>query len=206
MRRLVVAPHADDETMGCGGLIAKYPDTTVLIVAAPGEKRRLEMLDARDALGASGTWHTGSFPDGDVGQRQRALVNWLDMQMSVYEPEEVYLPQPGVHQDHIAVFEAGMRTCRQSLNPGHWMPPTVMVYETPTYDLEIPHTNLRFAFFETLIEAHVRAKEAAMRCYESQVQKTHAGSPTELVARALSLGVAHNVPFAEAYAPVRVVR
>ena len=25
MRRLVIAPHMDDESLGCGGLLAKYP-------------------------------------------------------------------------------------------------------------------------------------------------------------------------------------
>ncbi len=27
MRRLVVAPHMDDESLGCGGLLAKHPTT-----------------------------------------------------------------------------------------------------------------------------------------------------------------------------------
>jgi N-acetylglucosamine malate deacetylase 1 len=32
MKRLVLAPHCDDETLGCGGLLAKYPDECGVVV------------------------------------------------------------------------------------------------------------------------------------------------------------------------------
>lgn len=204
--RLVIAPHADDETMGCGGLLAKYPDTYVAFVATTSAERRAEAECARSALGATVPWLNGAFPDGDVGQRSKALVTWLDGHLSALRPDEVYLPYPGSHQDHVAVFEAGMRACRQSLNPEHWMPPTVLIYETPTYDLEIAEHGLRYSVFESLTEEQVARKAAAMACYDSQVQKAHAGSPPELVSRARSIGLARDVEYAEQFAPVRMVR
>ncbi len=43
MRRLVVAPHMDDESLGCGGLMAKHPDDcTVVVVTDSGEERARE--------------------------------------------------------------------------------------------------------------------------------------------------------------------
>ena len=38
------------------------------------------------------------------------------------KPDEVYLPFPSLHQDHIAVYEAGMRSGRLSMSPDHWVP------------------------------------------------------------------------------------
>ena len=32
MKRLILAPHMDDEAMGCGGLMAKHPDECVVVV------------------------------------------------------------------------------------------------------------------------------------------------------------------------------
>ena len=50
MKRLVVAPHCDDETLGCGGLLAKYPDTGVLVVSSPGPERLREFDAAQKIL------------------------------------------------------------------------------------------------------------------------------------------------------------
>ncbi len=99
-----------------------------------------------------------------------------------------------------------MRACRQSLNPEHWMPPTVLVYETPTYDLDLQAWGLRFSVFESLTSEQVTRKAQAMAQYESQVLKPHAGSPDELISRARSLGLARDVEYAEQFAPVRLVR
>lgn len=206
VRRVVIAPHADDEVLGCGGLLAKYPDTQVVVVAGPGALRRKEMALAHQTLGLKTDPLMLGFPDGDVGQREMALVLALDDALAAYQPDEVYLPYPGSHQDHVAVYEAGMRACRQSLNPDHWMPGTVLVYETPTYDLDLQAWGLRYSVFESLEEDHVIRKSNAMLCYESQVQKPHAGSPDELRSRARSLGLAREVEYAEQFAPVRVVR
>lgn len=206
LKRLVIAPHADDEVLGCGGLLAKYPETDVAVVAAPSLERADEMGAAHAALGLKTDVHLLGFPDGDVGQRERALVTALDRVIDHVRPDEVYLPYPGSHQDHVAVYTAGMRACRQSLNPDHWMPGTVLVYETPTYDLDLQDWGLRFNVFESLTEEHVYRKSEAMLMYESQVQEPHAGSPEELVRRARSLGLARDVQYAEQYAAVRVVR
>ena len=41
MRRLVLAPHMDDESLGCGGLLAKFPtECTVVTMTDSGAQRR----------------------------------------------------------------------------------------------------------------------------------------------------------------------
>ena len=35
---LVIAPHADDESIGCGGLLLKYPDNCDVVVLTDGGK------------------------------------------------------------------------------------------------------------------------------------------------------------------------
>ena len=52
MNRVVLAPHCDDETLGCGGLLAKYPDEcSVVVIATPDEVRRKEFEVAKSILG-----------------------------------------------------------------------------------------------------------------------------------------------------------
>ena len=52
MRRVVIAPHQDDESMGCGGLLAKYPDECLVVCATDsGPVRQAEHERAMAALG-----------------------------------------------------------------------------------------------------------------------------------------------------------
>ena len=53
------------------------------------------------------------------------------------QPQEMYLPYPDLHQDHIATYEAGMRTARASMKKDHWYVPSVFVYDVAAYTLEL---------------------------------------------------------------------
>ena len=124
MRRLVIAPHMDDESLGCGGLLAKYAeDSTVAVVTQSGDARRAEHARAMDLLGVTDI-RCLEFDDGTTQQHMSELVARIDQVMSEVQPEEVYLPFPSLHQDHIGVYEAGMRSARLSMSPDHWVPNT----------------------------------------------------------------------------------
>ena len=53
----------------------------------------------------------------------RGLVGALDEVLAEWQPSELYLPFPSLHQDHIAAYEAGMRAARLSMTEGHWFTP-----------------------------------------------------------------------------------
>ena len=42
--------------------------------------------------------------------------------MATYQPRELYLPFPSVHQDHIATYEAGIRSARVAASLKTWSP------------------------------------------------------------------------------------
>lgn len=205
-RRVVIAPHADDETLGCGGLLAKYPDTHVVVVATPDEGRHAEFARAMDLFGVHST-EILNWQDGSVGHNAALLVHQFDEVLRARQPDELYLPFPDSHQDHIAVYEAGMRSARLSMRSTHWCPPTVLVYDVPAYDLQLFPTDLRWNVFEGLSPVQVQKKANAMVCYDSQVpNEEHPASVQGVVARARSLGAPRGLEFAEQYAAVRMVR
>jgi len=116
MKRLILAPHMDDEAMGCGGLIAKHPDECVVVVVTDsGEVRAREHDEAMKILGAAESRQLG-FADGQTPHHMTEMVQAIDAIMAELKPEELYLPYPSLHQDHIAVYEAGMRSCRVSMS------------------------------------------------------------------------------------------
>jgi LmbE family N-acetylglucosaminyl deacetylase len=205
MRRLIVAPHADDETFGCGGLLAKYPrECSVLVLGKMPDYRLQEFLAAAMALGYE-EWETVSLPPNHFADDMQAMVDAIDKQCYLDEPDELYIPYPSMHQDHVAAYEAGMRAARLSMNEDHWYPPSVLVYDVPAYDLQLYPTDLRWNVFEELTEAEVQAKVAAMACYKSQ-QPAGAHPVNGVRDQAAAIGHPRRVAYAEQYALVRQVR
>lgn len=203
--RLILAPHMDDEAMGCGGLMAKHPDECVVVVMTnSGEVRAREHAEAMRILGV-GESRVLEFPDGETPQHMTEMVGAIDAIMAELQPDELYLPYPSLHQDHIAVYEAGMRSCRVSMSLDHWFPPSVYVYDIAVYDVNLYPTDLRWNVFEALTEEHITAKEAACRAYQSEIPtEVHPINSVRQIAGAL--GQVRLVPYAEQYALVRTVR
>ena len=205
LKRLIIAPHCDDEALGCGGLIAKYPEQcAVVVLAEPDEIRLKEFEEAKAILGYKDAYFLG-IDDGYVGADMTALVGLLDCLMAQVQPDEVYLPYPSMHQDHIAGYEAGVRASRLSMSEGHWFTPSVFVYDVAAYDLDLYPTDLRWNTFESLDERCIDAKAEATAQYASQqVLTPHPANSIKKQAEAV--GAARQVLWAEQYAMVRMVR
>jgi LmbE family N-acetylglucosaminyl deacetylase len=205
LTRLIVAPHCDDEVLGCGGLLAKYPEQcTVVVLARPDEIRRKEFEEAKAILGYERT-HFLNIVDGYVGDDMAQLVGMLDLLVAEIRPDEIYLPYPSMHQDHIAGYESGIRASRLSMSDGHWFIPSVFVYDVAAYDVDLYPTDLKWNTFESLAERHIDAKAEATSQYASQrVLTPHPANSIKKQAEAT--GSARQVQWAEAYAMVRAVR
>ena len=116
---LVLAPHPDDETMGCGGslaLHAKAGDPVKIVFLTNGAKgdtsgkmdkkvyvelRQQESTKACDRLGVQDLEFWG-YEDRALAGSRGALVRLVDL-LKDFEPDLVYVPSPfEVHPDHRA--------------------------------------------------------------------------------------------------------
>lgn len=127
---LVVAPHQDDETFGCGGLIAMKRLAGVpvhVVFLTDGRQshanhahlqrddlcdvRRQEALAATRVLGIEPDHvHFLSYPDGRLhelpDETRQALINDLVALIERTRPGEIYFPhRKDRHLDHEAAFE-----------------------------------------------------------------------------------------------------
>lgn len=130
---LVIAPHADDEVLGCGATISKLAqngtEVYVLIctnasVGAPElfssdyiKKLRSEALEAHRALGVKETYFL-EFPAPVLDQSPRyKMSNEIVAIIKRIGADTVYLPHRGdCHKDHTIIHECSMVACRPLLN------------------------------------------------------------------------------------------
>jgi LmbE family N-acetylglucosaminyl deacetylase len=128
MNILVLAPHPDDETLGCGGTLCRHADRgdcidVVFLTSGelglkkfPREKawqiREAEALKAGHILGL-GHCHFLRGPDWLLQDNLRAMAKALRPILKQTAPELIYLPHPGDgHPDHRAswpILRAALR-------------------------------------------------------------------------------------------------
>lgn len=169
-RVLAVAPHPDDETIGCGGVLALHAargDDVRVVIATDGDAgdrdgvyggrmgaiRREEAARASRALGVAPPAFLG-LPDGALCGRED-LVARLEDEMRATAPAALYLPSfTEIHPDHLAVSTAGAEAARAAgfggrlffYEIGGALEPTGLVDITP----------------------HADTKRRALSCYASQ--------------------------------------
>jgi len=134
---LIVAPHPDDETLGCGGLIAlkrAMHATVAVVFLTDGSRshgpcppmgtdqliaaRKQEATAAMDVLGvAPSELHFLDFPDGELGRLpsdlELALLDRLTKIIQKYRPAEIYVTHGC---DRLPDHEAGYRLTREASN------------------------------------------------------------------------------------------
>jgi LmbE family N-acetylglucosaminyl deacetylase len=203
-KRLIIAPHADDETLGCGGMIAKYPDEcTVVILSDKGDGRMDEYHAARNILGYQHTL-IAPFATGALALESRTVTSWLDKAIREVRPDMLYLPTPDAHQDHIAAYECGIRAGRLSYTNSAWYVPNIILYGVSSYSTPLYTTPYPMVKYEALTEAQIDRKVAAINAYASQIDG--AFDPAELAKKhARYIGAKVNTEYAEEFAIAREV-
>lgn len=183
-RILVVAPHADDEVLGCGGLIARSVDQNPrcdvrVICAAVGpmvfshgsevtaKNRKVELANACSILGVSShvVWNETHDSKLDTLPKS-AFISFLDQENSRFRPDLVLLPYPSYHQDHQYVFDCGMSMCRPIPNR---TPPWVMMYEYPVSGWQYQPIQGGSIFVD--ITDYMQQKLDAMAAHASQLRE-----------------------------------
>ncbi len=140
-RILVVAPHPDDEVLGCGGTIARLRDhghdvhVAIVTTGKPPQfpadlvmQIRKELDAAHEVLGGT-TKHYLDLPAAALDTIGAAQINGAVAEVvAKVDPDTVFAPFFGdVHVDHQLVFNATLVACRPRSAA---TPRLVLAYET----------------------------------------------------------------------------
>jgi N-acetylglucosamine malate deacetylase 1 len=173
MNVLVIAPHPDDEAIGCGGAICLHQDagdrvTAVFLTSGELGLKHLsrdeawrvregEAEAAAEVLGIAALTFL-RLPDWDVGDAVDEAAMALRPVLQRDPPDMVYLPHPGEwHPDH----RAALPIVRAALHSSTTAPPTLRTFEVWTPLSEYDQVED--------ITPVMRRKLQAVRCYRSQI-------------------------------------
>ena len=180
---LIIAPHPDDEVLGCGGIMKKYAEAGnqvyVLVISrgAPAfysderiENVRKEARAAHHILGVKETTFL-DFPAPEldtisVSEISRAIAEVINK----HSIHIVYLPHRGdIHHDHRVVFNAGLVASRPV---GQYSVKEIYCYETLS-ETEWAAPFSDDAFIPTNfvnITEQIDSKLEAFKCFKSQIR------------------------------------
>lgn len=220
-RVVVVAPHPDDEIIGCGATIAKHiengDEVTIIIatnasIGAPelfsedsAKSTREEAIKAHRFLGVKETVFfefpapaLNAFPEFKISLEIGRVFKRIN-------PTHLYLPHPGdIHQDHKAIYRASLVAarpqrdhkilniyCYETLSETEWTPMQEKAF-VPNYFVDVTD------FFSKKLEA--------MKFFGSQIKKfPHSRSLEAFEALAMYRGATVGVKKAESFVVERQI-
>lgn len=218
-KTLVVAPHPDDEVLGCGGTMARIADNGhevhVAIVTKGYEPAfssesvaqvRAELVEAHKILGVT-QCHYLDLPaaalDTLAGAELNAAIGKLVQEIA---PQTLFLPFLGdIHRDHQLIFTAGLVAARPR---GPDVPRRIYAYETLSEtNWAAPGVTETFApnaFVD--VSTTIERKLRAFACFESQVKSfPDERSLKTIEALATVRGATVYLPAAEAFMLLREI-
>lgn len=220
---LIIAPHADDETLGCGATISKINESgndvyiAVLTNACVGAKElfseddirrvRKEALKAHAILGVKKTLFY-DLPAPRLDQHPLYKISDVIAQfIKEIKPATLFIPHRGdLHVDHRLIYDAALVAARpqnncsvrkilayETLSETEWASPYQESYFIPNYFIEVS-------------DRHLAKKKEAMSCYRSQIREyPHSRSIETIEILSRYRGSIIGVNAAEAYSLVRII-
>ncbi|MFH1617159.1 MAG: PIG-L deacetylase family protein [Candidatus Margulisiibacteriota bacterium] len=213
MKVLIIAPHPDDEVLGCGGTIAKHAaagDEVFLCVVTQAytpdwaqefiERRPKEIKASSDILGIKDVVSLGlptvkldTLPQKDLNKAVGEIVK-------KFKPDIAYIPFKGdLNRDHRLIFES----CLVALRP-YSGAKKILAYEIPS-ETEWGDPIEHFApnvFVD--ISSTFEKKARALNIYSSEIKDfPHPRSLENIEALARVRGSAAGMKMAEAFWLVR---
>jgi LmbE family N-acetylglucosaminyl deacetylase len=214
MKILVIAPHPDDEVLGCGGTIIKHiesGDVIYLCIVTSAytpdwseeflRNRKKEISEVNKILGIKKTLYL-DLPTVKLDTvPQNELVKSISKVIMEVKPDIVYTPHQGdLNKDHRLVFEASL----VSLRPSNHKINRILSYETLS-ETEWGHPLAPFTPNVYVdISGTFKKKLKAMSVYKTEVRKyPHPRSLEAIEALARKRGSEAGVEFAEAFMLIR---
>ena len=199
IKDLIISPHADDEVLGCGGILNKnsyvyYCGLDESLVLKDNKhriglnKKFQEIKDVEKYLGFSWDWNENTkvnyYKEEDLIKVFEDLINKL-------KPERIFIPYPSYNQDHRAVYRAALIALRP--HDKNFFVKKILVYEQP-HILIWEQKLFKSNYF---IPVKIKRKLVAYSLYKSQVRGMRSAEVIKAIAKLN--GAKSNCEYAEGF-------
>lgn len=227
-RLLVIAPHADDESFGCAGTMARVKQLGGEVYCICCSIGDLKHYDGKDGVVTSGIRETEFrnvmeflevddweilFRDADTHLRldampRRELIALFErdakLALDRLKPTMVAIPVSSYNQDHEAVFRASWTALRPGVRGVKPFQPLVIGYDNTSFFWSLDHEKFHPNFYID-ISNHLDTKLKALAMHQSQMRHSlHHSSLDNVEYIARNRGREISVEAAEAYRAFRI--
>ena len=219
---LIIAPHCDDEVLGCGGYISKNKDKKnfyVLILTNANKglpkiysKKKINIIREEAKKVTKFLKVKEIFfedfpapildvhPSSQISDKIMKYVNFL-------KPNEVFLPFfNDTHVDHQKTYLASITALRPFLKTSNYLK-RILCYETPS-ETEFGYPGKHIFnpnYYVSLSKKNIDDKIKALKIYKSQIKKfPHPRSENGLKILSSYRGMQSNSNFSEAFIIIRI--
>jgi LmbE family N-acetylglucosaminyl deacetylase len=198
-KTLVIAPHIDDEALGCAAVLTS--DTFVFYVGVDEfhivdrQTRLAEAQAVADHFGFQ--WEIGDFRVNRYYEEHFRLLQVMEGLINKLRPKTILIPMNSYNQDHRTAHQACFTALRQ--HDRNFFVPRVLIYEEPDCFLwEVEQFKPNY-----YLPVDIERKLAGYSLHKSQVRPFR--SHDTLQSMAALRGAQCNMPFAEAFQILRWV-
>ena len=220
MKTLVVAPHPDDELLGCGGTLLKKSAEggtvgwlliTSLAADAGWSQNKIASRDHEIDQVSCGlgilpeNLYKLGFPPAQLDQISLTrIISGISKVFQNFQPQEVFLPHPGdIHTDHKITFEAAASCTKWFRYPSIQ---TVLTYETlseTNFQLSSQNSSFNPNLFVDITD-YIQPKLDLLSIYSSEIgAHPFPRSLDSIKSLALLRGSQRGTQFAEAFQILR---
>lgn len=169
---LAIGPHGDDVEFGAAGYLARAVKedirVRVVVMAMNDDVRFREMEASLSTLGIEDYRVLNPGKDSLLDTLpQCELIGQIELEVQDFQPDELLIPLPSSHQDHVAVHRACLSAMRPSASTGVKL---VAAYEYPATGWGgVDYVGQGGMYIN--IEDTLEQKIKSLCCYESQISK-----------------------------------
>ena len=203
---LVIAPHGDDEVLGCGGYLLQQSkegaEIHIILGTIGGTDKRqsfaVRLIESKAVAERIKAHLVYLYPNMDAlldTLPYRDIITRLDEEIDKFRPDEIFVNYRSHHQDHIKMYDCAIASIR--LREGY-SPRLVALYEYPfvTDGMDLIKGGKMYCNITDVIDEKV----ALFNLYASQIRQTPSPLNEQGIKKLASIrGMECGMEYAEKY-------